>query len=86
LPWTRLQAREGPRGDVWAWVAVVLGIAVLVTGLIANVAMIPFFGFVVLLVGVTRLTTRISLVRWQSRLRGDDRGARFGPRSGHDGT
>lgn len=85
LPWKRLRTPERPWRDVRGWGAVVIGTAVLVTALVANVGLVPFAGFVILLAGVTRITDRISYAGWRSWLR-DVRRNLSPPRSGQDGT
>jgi hypothetical protein len=59
-PWTRRLARGNLVGAAWAWVAIVAGTAVMVVGLAANLGLMPFLGFVVLLAGVTRVSERFS--------------------------
>jgi len=85
VPWQRLQARQGVRGQVRAWSAVGIGTAVLATGLVANVGLVPFAGFVILLAGATRVSAGLSLAGWRARLR-DVRRNLSPPRSGQDGT
>jgi len=85
VPWTRLQRRDGARRDLWAWAAVVIGTAVLATGLAANVALVPFVGFVILLAGATPLSARFSPAGWRIRLHTIRRNL-SAPRSGQDGT
>jgi hypothetical protein len=85
LPWKRLRAPERPRRDLRGWGAIVLGTAVLVAALVANVGLLPFAGFVILLAGVTRVSSRISFAGWRRWLR-DVRTNLSAPRSGDDGT
>jgi len=81
---TELRAPRGRR-DRWAWGAVIAGVAVLVTGFVGNLGLMPFAGFVVLLLGVTRLSERVSFGRWRSWLH-EARRNLSNPRSSHDGT
>lgn len=85
VAWRRLSSREGLWGKVWPWVTVAIGTAVLTTGLLANLGLVPFAGFVILLMGVTRATARMSLVGWRARLQAARRNL-SSPRSGRDET
>ena len=85
VPWNRLQVPESARRDVWAWTAVAVGTALLAGGLVANLGLIPFVGFVMLLAGLTRVSARISFASWRPRLR-EVRRNLTAPRSGQDGT
>jgi len=85
VPWSRLRAREGVGRDLLDWSAVVIGVAVLTVGLVANLGLIPFVGFVILLAGVTRVSARLSFAGWRGRMR-DIRRNLSAPRSGQDGT
>ena len=85
VPRSRLRAREGVGRDLLDWSAVVVGVAVLTVGLVANLGPIPFVGFVILLAGVTRVSARLSFAGWRGRMR-DIRRNLSAPRSGQDGT
>ena len=52
------------RHDEWAWTALVLGTAILLAGLAAKLPFVPFIGFVIVLTGATRLSTRIAWRSW----------------------
>jgi hypothetical protein len=57
------------RNDRWAWAAVVLGTTIFFVGLAARLPFVPFMGFVIVLTGATRLSTRIPWRGWLPRLR-----------------
>jgi hypothetical protein len=56
--WRRRMARGNLVGAAWAWVAIAIGITIMVVGLTANLGLIPFLGFVILLAGATRASDR----------------------------
>jgi hypothetical protein len=83
-PWPHLRARQAQL-DVGAWAAVAVGAAVLAVGLLANLPVVPFAGFVILLAGTVRLSRRISASRLLSWLRrAGSAGSRPGPRGSRD--